>query len=118
MPPSLREKISGINARIGALLDEARQSLHGQKSFGVEQVRALSAPISEMAPIMARAKELRTLDPVAACEIDRYKSQLGELHVTLQHVHMMLLARRAQMESGRAQLEAVSQWANTLGYTR
>jgi hypothetical protein len=114
----LREKISGINARISLLLGEARQSLNGQKSFGVEQVRALAVPISEMEPIMARAKEIRTLDPEAAGELDRYKSQLGELHITLQHVHMMLLARRAQMESGRAQLEAVSQRANALSHTR
>lgn len=118
MPSGLREKISGVNARIASLLDETRQSLRGERNFGVEQVRAISAPVSEMALIMSRAKELRTLDPEIEGELNLYKSQIGELHSTLEQVRMMLLARRAQMESNRAQVEAVSQWATTLSRTR
>jgi hypothetical protein len=118
MAAELRQKIAGVNTQLATLLEYARRALRGETQFSVEQVRALSAPISEMAPIMARAKEFRTLHPELENELNEYKSHLGELHITLQQVTMMLLARRSQMESGRVQLDAVSKWANMLGNTR
>jgi hypothetical protein len=114
----IAKEISETNAHLERLLGHTRQSLRGESSFGVEQVRALSALISEMPPRMARSQELRASDPAIAAAIDRYKSNLGELHLALQQMHMMLLSRRSQMESGRVQLDAVRQWAGALSHTR
>jgi hypothetical protein len=118
MPAELRQKIAAVNTRLTGLVQHTRRSLRGETQFGVEQVRALAAPIAEMAPIMARAKALEDQQPEIAGELAQYKSQLAELHIALQQVTMMLLARRGQMESGRIQLDAVTKWANTLGQTR
>ena len=118
MDSALREKIESVNAQLAGLLEDTRRALRGARDFGVEQVRALSRPISEMAPVMERAAELRTLHPEIQGQLDLYKSQLGELHILLQHGHMMLQARRGQREAGRVQMEAVSQWAKMLGQTR
>jgi hypothetical protein len=114
----LLEKIEEINAQIGALLAHAQRALTGSAEFGVEQVRALTKPIAEMAPIMEHASELRTLQPEIVGELDLYKSQLRELQTTLERVHMMLLARQSQIQAGQVQLDAVSQWATALGRTR
>jgi hypothetical protein len=118
MDGELREKIAAINAQLAVLAEDARRALRGEAQFGVEQVRALSIPVSEMAPILVRSKELRSADLQIGLELDRYKSQLGELHITLQQITMMLLARRSQMESGRVQLSAVTHWANAMSQTR
>jgi hypothetical protein len=63
----------------------------------VEQVRVLSASIQEMAPMIARAAELRTVEPELAAQLDLYKSQLRELQTTLDQIRLMLLTKRAQM---------------------
>ncbi len=118
MSSLLRQKIATVNARIGVLLADTRRALTGEREFGVEQVRALSEPIQEMAPAMQRATELRALQPEIAGELDLYKQQLGELHTALEQVRMMLQAKRTQMEAGRIQLEAVSQWAAVLRQTQ
>ena len=118
MAAELSDKLESINARLAELLAGARRSLTGEGTFGVEQVRALYAPIAEMAPVMARAAELRTLHPEIAGELDRYKSQLRELQTTIQKVRVMLLLRRSNMDAGRAHVEAVSHWANALSQTR
>jgi hypothetical protein len=118
MSSLLRQKIATVNAGIGVLLADTRRALTGEREFGVEQVRALSEPIREMAPAMQRATELRALQPEIAGELDLYKQQLGELHTALEQVRMMLQAKRTQMEAGRVQLEAVSQWAAVLRQTQ
>ncbi len=66
MSMSLRQKIDAINVRIQALHADTQLALRGEREFGVEQVRALSASIQEMAPMMARAAELRTVEPELA----------------------------------------------------
>jgi hypothetical protein len=111
-------KIGDINAQLAAMLADTKRALAGEREFGVEQVRSLSEPIAAMALVMERAAELRKLHPEIAGPLDLYKSQLSELQTTLEQVRMMLLARRSQIDAGRAQLEAVSQWANALGHTR
>jgi hypothetical protein len=117
MSSPLPQKIEAINGRVRALLAETRRALAGEQEFGVEEVRALAEPIQEMAPLMAREAELRTLQPETAAALDLYKAQLRELRTALERVRMMLLARRAQMEAGRTQLEAVTHWAAALRQT-
>lgn len=110
MPGVLREKIAAVNARIGALLLDSQRALRGERNFGSEEVRAISGPVSEMAPVMARA-ELTAQDPEIAEELALYKRQLAELHGALENVRMMLMARRGQIEEAGSHLEAVSRWA-------
>lgn len=111
MPGDLREKIAAVNARIGALVEDCRGALRGERNFGSEQLRALSEPISEMAPIMARAKELTALQPDIEGVLDIYKQNLRELHTVLEQVRMMLIVRRGQMDEASKHLHAVSGWA-------
>jgi len=118
MASPLRQKINAAISRIQVLLADTQLALTGDREFGVEQVRALSASIQEMAPVMTRAAELRTLEPELATQLDRYKSQLRELQTTLNQINLMLLTKRGQMQSHRGQLEAVSQWAGALQQTR
>jgi hypothetical protein len=108
MVSELSGKLERINTQLAAMLAGARCAVTGESDFGLEQVHALSAPIAEMAPVMARAAELRALDPEIAAGLDRYKFQRGELHIILARVRMMLLARRAQMEASRVHLQSVS----------
>jgi hypothetical protein len=118
MPSPLKQKIEVANARIGTLLAETRLALTGEREFGVEQLRALSEPVQEMAPVVAQAAELRAREPEISSELDSYKSHLGELQMTLEQVRMMLLARRTQIATGQDQIEAVSQWAAALRQTQ
>ena len=71
-----------------------------------------------MAQIAASAAELRRLKPEIAGELDLYKSQLSDLQDTLGQIRVMLLARQASLEAGRAQLSAVSHWVNAFRQTR
>ena len=118
MSSPLHQKIETANARIQVLLTHTRGALAGEREFGVEQVRALSVPIQEMAPVMQQAAELRAREPEIAGALDQYKAQLRELQTALDQVRMMLLAKRGQMDSGRVQLDAVSQWAAVLRQTQ
>ncbi len=118
MASKLYGKFEQINGQLASMLAGAKGALNGESEFGVEQVRALSAPITEMAPVMERASELRKQHPELAEQLDLYKSQLLELQKTLEQLSMMLHARRSQMDAGRKQLNAVSQWASALGQTR
>lgn len=118
MATELSDKLARINTLLAELLPAARRALIGEGEFGVEQIRALSAPIAEMAPVMARAAELRIQHPEIAAQLDRYKSQLRDLQLTIEKVHVVLLARRATMQSGRVHLQSVSQWADALKLTR
>jgi hypothetical protein len=118
MPSDLRSKIEAVNARLATLLAETKGALSGEREFGVAQVRALSEPIQEMAPVMRRAAELRAAEPEICGALDLYKAQLGELQTALERVRVMLLTRRGQMEAGRTQLDAVSKWAVALRQTQ
>jgi len=111
MPGGLREKIAAVNARIAFLLAECRGALRGERNFGPEEVRALSAPVAEMAPIMAQQRELKLQEPEIEAELALYTQQLSELHTALQHVQMMLLANRQRVGTTRQHLDAVSRWA-------
>jgi len=118
MDESPLQTIERVNARLAVLLQEARGALHGQRDFDAGNVRQLRATIEEMAPIVAQSSELRRTLPEITDPLDRYKSQLRELQATTTHIKVMLLIRRAKMESGRAHVESVSQWAKALSQTR
>ena len=118
MPSQERQTVQRANARIAVLLASTRRALTGERGFGVAQVEDLSEPIQEMAPLMARAGEVRATDPWVARDLDLYKSQLSELQTALEQVRVMLLAQRAQMDAGRAQLDAMSRWATALRQTQ
>ena len=118
MSMSLRQKIDAINVRIQAQHADTRLALRGERDFGVEQVLALSASIEEMAPMVAQTKQLRPPEPELAAQVERYKSQLRELQITLDQIRLMLLTKRAQMLTRGGQLEAVSKWAGAFQQTQ
>ena len=114
----MRQTLLRVNERLGELLEGARRALRGEGNFGVEEVRQLRQPVEELAPIVAGAEELRRVRPELAGELDLYKSNLGDLQTTLVQIRIMLLARQASLEAGRAQLCAVSQWVTAFRQTR
>jgi hypothetical protein len=118
MDTPVGRKIDFIRARVQALHAESRLALSGEREFGVAQVRALSNAILEMAPLIARAAELRIVEPESAAQLDRYKSELRELQTTLDQIRLMLLTKCAQMQTRGGQLEAVSKWAGALRQTQ
>jgi hypothetical protein len=118
MREAVRQTLLRVNASLATLVEDARRALRGESNFGVEEVRKLRQPIEEMAPVMAESAELRRLQPELIGEFDLYKSQLGDLQTTLAQIRMMLLARQASLEAGRAQLSAVSHWITAFRQTR
>ena len=118
MSTQLRQKIGAVRARIEEQHADARLALHGEREFGVEQIRALSASLEEMAPVMERAAELRAQEPEIAVELEAYKSQLRQLETTLDQLRLMVLTKRAQMLTRGGQLEAIANWAGALRQTQ
>lgn len=118
MAETVREKISRVNGRLAGMLEDARRALRGEANFGVENIQKIREPLEEMAGVVAESSKLRELQPDLAGDLDLYKTQLGELQTNLTKIRMMLLARQASMEAGRAQLSAVSQWISAYRQTR
>jgi hypothetical protein len=118
MGEALRQTIARVNLRLSGLLEEARRTLRGETTFGVEDIRSIRLPVEEMAEIVARSAELRRTHPEICGDLDLYKSQLGEMQTTLAKIRLMLLARQASMQAGRAQLTAVANWINAFRQTR
>jgi hypothetical protein len=118
MPSPLGEKIGTVNTDIEVLIADTRRALAGEREFGVQQVRALSERIEAMAPVMQRARELRSLQPELAGQLDLYTTHLRELQTLLEHVRVMLLATRAGLEKGRTHLDAVTRWAAAVRQTQ
>jgi len=69
-----------------------------------KSVRKIRGPVEEMGPIMAESTELLRMQPELEGQLELYKSQLGDLQTTLGQIRVMLLARQASLEAGRAQL--------------
>jgi len=118
MGETVRQTISRVNGRLAGMLELARGALRGEANFGVEDILKLRQPLDEMAGIVAESAQLRSMQPELAGDLDLYKTQLGELQTNLTKIRMMLLARQASMEAGRAQLSAVSHWINAYRQTR
>jgi hypothetical protein len=113
---ALITRICEINAQLAALLPATQSALIGESLFTVNELRALSAPISEMAPILAAAK--LTQDPQVTAQIQTYKAHLRNVQPTLERLRQMLLAQRSQLATNQAQLQAVSDWATALSSTQ
>jgi hypothetical protein len=118
MYEAMRQTLLRVNPALAGLLEDARRALRGECDFGVEDVRKIRGPIEDMAPIMAQSNELLRMQPELAGQLDLYKSQLGDLQSTLGQIRVMLLARHAGLEAGRAQLSAVGQWMDAFRQTR
>jgi hypothetical protein len=118
MYEAARQTLIRVNASLAGLLAEARRALRGECDFGFEDVRKIRGPVEEMAPIMAGSTELLRMQPELDGQLELYKSQLGDLQITLGQIRVMLLARQASLEAGRAQLSAVSQWMGAFRQTR
>ncbi|HEV2102458.1 MAG TPA: hypothetical protein VGR58_06730 [Candidatus Acidoferrum sp.] len=118
MYEAMRQTLLRVNISLTGYLAEARRALRGECDFCVEDVRKIRGPVEEMAPVMAHSTELLRLQPELAGQLELYKSQLGDLQITLGQIRVMLLARQASLEAGRAQLSAVSQWMGAFRQTR
>jgi hypothetical protein len=118
MYEGLRQTLLRVNASLTGYLAEARRAARGECDFGVADVRRIRGPVEEMAPVLAHSTELLQLQPELAGQLDLYKSHLGDLQTTLGQIRVMLLARQASLEAGRAQLSAVSQWMSAFRQTR
>jgi hypothetical protein len=114
----LSEQIASVNARMMELLQDARKALRGESNFGVEEIRQIRKPLDEMDPVMRRSEELRKSFPDISPQLDLYKSHLAELLSILDHLHVMLLAKQANVLAGRAQLDAASHWLAAFQVTR
>jgi len=118
MYKAARQTLLRVNASLAGLLAEARRALRGECDFSVEDVRNIRGPVEEMGPIMAESTELLRMQPELEGQLELYKSQLSDLQTTLGQIRVMLLARQASLEAGRAQLSAVSQWMVAFRQTR
>jgi len=74
-------------------------------------VRAIAAPLRQMAPLVGRAQHLCAESPAWREELDLYARNLAQMHQALERVRCVLLARRAQLEARRGHLDAVRSWA-------
>ncbi|HME58168.1 MAG TPA: hypothetical protein VKF63_07515 [Terracidiphilus sp.] len=118
MREGLCQTVEHVNARLAALIENARRALRGEGEFNAEDVRKLREPVEEMAPIVAQSPDLRQAQPEIIGQLDQYKSHLGELQTTLNQLRVMLLARQASLCSDQTHVSAVSRWASALRQTR
>lgn len=118
MDSLILRRVRGANLKLRALLDVTRGSLAGRENFGVDNLHAIAEPLAEMAPLIDKAKELRTLQPELDGELEAYAGNLGEMQTALEQMRFMLLARRAQMDAMRGHLATVKLWSDTLRQTR
>jgi hypothetical protein len=118
MYEAMRQTLLRVNASLTGYLAEARRAIRGECDLSVEDVRRIRGPVDEMAPVMAQSAELLRMQPELAGRLDLHKAQLGDPQTTLGQIRVMLLARQASLDAGRAQLSAVSQWMGALRQTR
>ncbi len=116
MPSALTKRIDEINAELAILISATKSALSAQSVFTVDQLRALSRPISEMAPILATPKQPQ--NPQIEAQLKTYKALLRELQPILASLCTMLVAKRSQLHSSQTQLQAVSDWATALSTTQ
>jgi len=118
MMEDLQIKIGRVNETLRPLISDSRLALRGERDFGVEMVRALSATIAEMDPIMSNAKQLRAEHPGIAKDLDNYIEQAIELRSLLEQLRIMLTMKQLSLHKESAHMQAVSRWASTLQTTR
>ena len=108
MYEAMRQTLLRVNTSLAGYLAGARSALRGECDFSVEDVRKIRRPVDEMGPVLAPSTELLRMQPELARQLDLYKSQLGELQTTLGQIRVMLLARQASLEAGRATFRRVA----------
>jgi hypothetical protein len=118
MIESLSTNSSRVSQTVRPLIAVSRLAPRRERDFRVEMVRALSATIGEMDPIMCNARQLRTKHPGIAKDLDDSVEQAIELKSLLEQLRVLLLAHRTAVENDRAHREAVSRWATTFQSTR
>lgn len=118
MADSLVEQVRNTSAKLRALISQTQNSLAGRGDFNVEAVRAIAEPIGAMQPIIDEANSLRTIHPGLDGELETYKGNLGEMQIALEQVRVMLIARRAHIETARGHLATLGMWSTTLRLTR
>jgi hypothetical protein len=114
---ALTTRIRDVNTHLAELLPATQSALAGDSIFTVDELRALSLPISEMAPVLAATK-LAPQDPQLTAQVQIYKMHLRNLQPILERLRQMLLGQRSQLSSNQAQLQAVSNWATALSNTQ
>lgn len=118
MDDSILNRVRSANDRLRSVVDLMHGALAGRCQFGAEDMRAISAPLSEMLPLVADAKRLRKLQPELEGAFEAYAETLSAVQTSLDQMRFMFLARRAQIESTRGHIETVGRWADTLRQTR
>lgn len=110
--------IGSANLRLAAHLAEARRCLRGEGDFGAENVREMSALLSDMEPIVKTSAELRETQPALGAFLDKYKSHLQELDTLLVQIRVALEQQRLSLGASREQNQAVTRWASAFQQTR
>ena len=118
MGGALWQTVEKSNIRVGELLAGAQGTLRGECTFGANEVRALTAVLAEMAPVIARSEELRRTQPEMAEALDLYRSQLVNLQKTVERLRITLLVHRSTLEGHRTHLSATSLWCTAFQRTR
>jgi len=118
MDDSILNRVRSANDRLRSALDVVRGALAGRCQFSVEDMRAISTPLSDMSPLIADAKRLRKIQPELGGAFEAYAETLSAVQTSLDQMRFMLLARRGQVDSTRGHLETVGRWADTLRQTR
>jgi signal transduction histidine kinase len=118
MEHPIHARVRAANVKIRTILSRARNALAGRQDFTAENIQEISQPLTEMAPIVSQATDLRAVDPRLDVDLKEYAENLGDLQNTLEHVRFMLLARQTHMEASRSHLETVNLWATTFKQTR
>ena len=111
MKPSLLDSVRGANLKLSTMLLRVRDALAGRHNIGVEDIHAIAEPVSQMAPLVAQAKKMRTVQPELDSELEVYAENLGEMEKVLEQMRFMLIARRANLEAMRGHVETVELWA-------
>jgi hypothetical protein len=104
------EKVRGSNAKLEFLLGRTRDALAGRTNFGVEDLRAISEPLRAMEPIVRESARLRGRQPELDGELKSYTSNLQQLQVLLERVHLMLIANLANVQEKRKHLATLGMW--------
>lgn len=112
MEATALERVRAANGTLRDMLGKVRQALAGGASFGVEQVRAIAAPVAAMEAIVWQGPErCGPAAPELQQELQAYVQNLGELGTALDGMRCVLLARCASLEAQRGHLQTVGLWA-------
>lgn len=118
MNSGLQRKLERINAKMAEVVELTHKALRGEGRFGVQEVRKIREPLTEMEPILADAVNLRRAQPELGSQLDLYRSYLLNLQKSVEQLRVSLLVQRASLEARRARVEATTQWCAAFHQTR